>query len=319
MAPELTTADVVLGLEYAVDGLRHTRYLEVVKQRGQAQLAGLHPYTITSRGVTVYPRIEERPSPPVRARPTGRAPFGLPELDTLLGGGLNAGSTTILAGAPGAGKTTLALHWALAEAQPDKATVFLGFAERAEQLQQKAAFVDLDVHQAVASGALTVIRETPVQINPDIVATRLLDALAPTIRRVVIDDIAGLIQALGTRAGDYLAALAEHLYASGVSSLFLMEIEPLAGLRVDFARSPISIVAENVLIVQQERAAGALHRVLAVLKMRYSDYDQTLRELVFDRDGIHVLTPAETAAGVLQAAAEAGGGIAPTKHIDAGD
>lgn len=122
----VTTADVVLGLEYAVAGLRHTRYVEVVKQRGQAPLAGLHPYTITSSGITVYPRLEERPLLPARPRPSERAPFGLPELDALLSGGPTGGSITILAGSPGAGKTTLGLHWALSAAQPDQQRFFSG-------------------------------------------------------------------------------------------------------------------------------------------------------------------------------------------------
>ena len=311
LAHYLTTADLVLGLAYAVDGLRHTRHVEVVKQRGQRPLAGLHPYTITQDGLRVYPRLEELPLPPAPPPPAGRAPFGLPELDALLGGGPNRGTVTILAGAPGVGKTTLGLHWALTAAQPDQATVFLGFAERTAQLHAKGAFVNLEVDQAVAAGALRLIWEAPVQINPDRVATRLLAALGPDIRRVVIDDIAGLMQALGRRAGDYLAALAGHLYAAGVSSLFLLEIKPLAGLQVDFAGTPIAIVAENVVVVQQERVAGGLHRVLAVIKMRYSDYDRTLRELVLDRTGVQVLTPAATGSGVLPGAAAASGGVAP--------
>lgn len=162
-----------------------------------------------------------------------------------------------------------------------------------------------------------MIRESPAQINPDIVAARLLDSLRPGIRRVVIDDIAGVIQALGNRVGDYLAALAEQLYMAGVTSLFLLEIKPSTGLQVDFAETPISIIAENVVVMQQERAAGALHRILAVLKMRYSDYDRTLRELVLDRHGVRVLAPDESAPRVLEVIAHAGAGLAPTEHTGA--
>jgi len=82
----LTTADVMLGLDYRVDGVRHSRHIEVIKQRGQAPLAGLHPYTITAQGHTVFPRLEACPLAPTQPLLSTRAGFGLPELDVLLGG-----------------------------------------------------------------------------------------------------------------------------------------------------------------------------------------------------------------------------------------
>ena len=74
LAPVLTTADVVIGLDYQIDGLRHVRHLEVIKQRGQAPLGGLHPYTITTAGLAVVARLEARPLPSTAAatnRPGG--------------------------------------------------------------------------------------------------------------------------------------------------------------------------------------------------------------------------------------------------------
>jgi circadian clock protein KaiC len=127
LAAELTVADVAIGLEYTVQGRRHRRLLEVVKLRGRAQLAGLHSYMFNRNGVQVFPRIEVYPPPESRPHAQGRAPFGLPELDQLLGGGLNIGTTTLLAGAPGVGKTTLGLYWALATAQTDAISLLLTF------------------------------------------------------------------------------------------------------------------------------------------------------------------------------------------------
>ncbi len=150
-----------------------------------------------------------------------------------------------------------------------------------------------------------------IEVDPDQVIGDLLESLAPSTRRVVIDDIAGLARQLGERARPFLIALTNQLYAAGVTTMFLMEIEPFAGLRPDLTATPLSPIADNVMVVQQVSAMGALHRVLAVLKMRFSDYDRTLREVVLDREGARVLRADESSPGVLAAAAEASGGFAP--------
>ena len=299
LAAELTAADVVIGLEYTVEGWRHVRRLEVVKQRGRGLLGGLHAYRIDTSGVTAFPRLEALPRQDARPPLGKRATFGLPELDALLSGGVTAGTSTLLAGAPGTGKTTLALHWALA-ARPDAATVFLSFREQPARLREKAASFGFDLGSAIESGALELLWISPVELNPDVVATRLLDAVARAKpQRLVIDDLTSLLHELGARARDYLGALAEHLYTAGVTSLFLLEIAPFEGLRLNIGNMPISAISENVLMVQNHETAGTLHRLLAVLKMRFNDYDRTLRELVIDTQGVRVLTPEETAPGVL--------------------
>jgi len=189
MTAGMTAADVVLGLHYSLDGIQHTRRIEVLKQRGRAHLPGAHGYTITSTGVTITPQLEVRELPDVQPRPTGRVPFQLAELDHLLGGGLTAGTTTLLVGAPGGGKTSLGLTWALAAAAPADSSVFLSFAERLPEVQRKTDFLGLPLGPAQAAGAFTFLYLSPVQLNPDVVAERLLAALSPTTRRVVLDNV----------------------------------------------------------------------------------------------------------------------------------
>jgi circadian clock protein KaiC len=117
--------------------------LEVLKQRGRAQLAGTHSYTITGTGATITPQLEVREPQELQPRPTGRMAFDLAELDRLMEGGLTAGTTTLLVGAPGVGKTTLGLVWALAGAEPTNTSVVVSFDERLPDLQVKAAFLGL--------------------------------------------------------------------------------------------------------------------------------------------------------------------------------
>jgi circadian clock protein KaiC len=108
-----TIVDVILHLEDRSFGVHDTRLLRVLKLRGAAPLRGHHEFAITAVGVEVYPRLEARPLPIQPARPVRqtRLPVGIEGLDTLLQGGLLTGSSTLLAGPPGIGKTTLGLHF----------------------------------------------------------------------------------------------------------------------------------------------------------------------------------------------------------------
>jgi circadian clock protein KaiC len=311
---ELTIADTVIGMSFKLAGRRHQRLIEVVKQRGHPQLSGAHSYRLTGDGVQVFPRIEAYQDEQSQAtfQPHERATFDLPELDALLDGGLNKRTTTLLAGSPGSGKTTLALRWALSDAQPAAPTLFITFGEHWEQLQAKAKAFNLDLAPALANGALRYARIAPVEIDPDAVAQQIIDVLDTTpIARLVLDDIAALLKELGDRARDFVAALNGLLYARGATSMLLLEVRPADGLQLDIDQMPIAPLCDNVLMVQQYEVGGELRRLLAVIRMRFSNYDRTLRELVFEQNGIRVLRAHESQSGVLAAAAQKGGGVAP--------
>jgi circadian clock protein KaiC len=309
---EMTVADAAIGLSYSVHERRHQRRIEVVKLRGRAQQPGLHSYSIDSAGIHVFPRIEGAALPPTRPATTDRAPFGLPELDRLLAGGPNVGTTTLLAGAPGVGKTTLGLHWALAQARPDAVSLFVSFAEHPQQLERKAAAFGLDLHSAIENGSIRVVRLAPADLNPDQVATTLLTELAiPEVCRLVIDDMTILLHELGERTRDYLSALNDIVYGANVTGLYLLEIAPFDGLRVNLTNTPLAVLGDNVIVVQQYEIAGALHRLLAVFRMRLSFFDRTLRELVLDEAGIRILASDESTLDLLATGAQLSGGVAP--------
>jgi circadian clock protein KaiC len=331
--PEATTGDAIIGLYYALGGARHRRGIEAIKVRGAVPLPGLHSLTLSTTGMIVYPRLESRvftgangdgrlaqpgiedapeelsPPLPADSEQPDRAGFGLPELDVLLSGGLTRGTSTVLAGSLGTGKSLLALHFALSGVRAGEPVVYVGFAESARQLVEKAdAFAlgaQLRAALATESG-LALLRWDPVDLNPDVVADRILRALDATgARRLVVDSVIDLERAV-IESGDldrvdgYMAALVKAVRGRGISALFVVETRRVLAPSFEFAANELSVLAENVVLLQQVSYRAHMHRVLSVIKMRFSAHDLTLREFTIAPPvGIRVLTPFESGGDVL--------------------
>ena len=304
--PEATTGDLIIGLRYELIGARQWRGIEALKVRGGAPLTGMHGMAISFDGMAAFPRLEAR----VAASSTGSrageyheadraderlaadgqldgsAAFGLPRLDALMDGGLTRGTSTLVVGSLGTGKTLLALHFAVAGAASGEPTLLLGFRESHRQLRLKADPFQLgpQLERALApDGNLTFIRWSPVELVPDIVADQLLNLLDTLgIRRLVVDSASELERAVietgdPRRVDNYLAALVEALRMRGVTALFTKEIPQTTAPELDFARNPISVMAENVLLLRREERDAELERTLSVIKMRFSAHDGSMR------------------------------------------
>ncbi len=344
--PEATIADVIIGLIYTLDGVRSRRGVEIIKSRGSEPLPGLHALQFTPDGLTTFPRLEASfahlhgrsqvsPSDELATDTLGsaetierelqtlaapRASFALPALDEVLGGGLTRGTSALMLGSPGTGKTLLGLSFAVAGARSGESAIFVSFRESRAQLLVKAEPFNLANDLLRSAGAdgdgsgVTVLRWAPVELNPDVVAYRILEAVERTdARRLVIDGLSELESAI-TDQGDprrvrsYTAALLEALRSRNVTSVFIKETDvlgDLGGIRVDIANDACAVLAENMLLLRQVVYQGALRRVLGVLKMRFSAFDASLREFtITPPTGIAALSPLESDQGVLDAAAE---------------
>jgi circadian clock protein KaiC len=327
--PETTTADVILGLHYTLQGVRQHREIEVIKARGRTPLPGLHTLTISTNGASVYPQLEERIAhdvlggdaqtlgaaslSAVSAEPlphVDRTRFDLPELDEMLTGGIPRATCTLLAGSLGTGKTFLAMAYAMAAVRAGEPTVFLGFREsRAQLVHAASAFVfGAEFARAVEpGGGIIMLDIPPIKLNPDVLGDRLLNELDRSgARRLIIDSIAELERVL-LRSGDtgrledYLAALLLALRSRQVTALMLKETDKAVAPTLDFSADVLSVLAENVLLLQQVPYQGQLHRILSILKLRFSDHDPSLREFEIKApEGIRMLGRAESALGVLE-------------------
>jgi circadian clock protein KaiC len=305
--PETTAADVILGMHSTLQGVRQRRGLEVVKARGAAPLAGLHAIELTNDGVVIYPQLEGRVARAVRAAPPGemvdltvRSAFGIPDLDALLGGGLPTGTATLLAGSPGAGKTVVALHFALAGVRAGEHVVYLSFHEDAAQLQQLIApfAIGAAFPRALTSGSLTLLAIPALEVPPDAVADRLFAALDQTqAHRLIIDNMGVWEDAVmrssdPARLDDFLNALLAGARLRHLTTLLSSRLARPNGLGGVNVADRLAMLAENMLLFQNVPFRARVHRVLAIGKMRYEAYDDTVHEYAIAAPaGLRVLAP----------------------------
>ncbi len=300
-SPVVNMADGLVTLSAAWDGARLRRSIEVVKLRGAATLLGPHSFQITREGLAVFPRAESAYTLPTGIRPSGRAPFNLPALDDMLHGGLPLGSSTLVAGGPGSGKTVLGLHFAAAGAAAGQATVFVSLREPPEHLLAKADGLGLDVRAPVQNGVVRVIQYPWSALDPDRLAWHLWsEADSCRAKRVVIDGVEDLEAALDARRlPGYLNAVISHLEARGATVCLTRQLEAGDGTLGDLAHLPLAGIADNIVILRLAEPAGRLRRTLLVFKMRESRHDVVGREYTIGQGGLAISGSLANAEGAL--------------------
>lgn len=305
---ELPIADTIIALHFNTVGRQHRRMLEVRKVRGQRPLGGLHSYDITSAGCIIYPRLEQQLPPTLPAPSTEeRAAFGLADLDRLLSGGLNRGTSTLLAGALGAGKTLLGLQFILAGVAVGEPGLIVTLNESREQLEILAANFGLDLEGAIVANQVRVIRRAPIEVDVDELAMAIqTDLVARPVRRFLLDGVLVLQKVLDSdnRTENYLAALTEITRAQGITSLMAIEINRIVEHEVDFSSTPVGVLGDNVVLLRQFETNKHWHRTLSVLRMRFSSHDQGVHEFTIDRNGFQFVHEQATANGSSQLKSE---------------
>lgn len=277
--------DLVITLRNLLDGGRRRRLVEVHKYRRSAHNKGEYPFTITSKGLSVYP-VNERIAPlPARA---DRFSSGVEGLDRMNHGGWLRDSIILVRGPTGSGKTTLAGMYAKAGAERGERVVYYGFEETKPILMRNFASVGLSMEQAEASGNLRVHCRYPDSTSPEDLLIELRNELAELMPDlIVLDSISSLEHATTpTTFRHFMVGLAalirEHARSAMLTQTIASQAESLE------AAPYLSTVCDAILMVDYAANEPDLARTMRVLKMRGSKHATEQHRVVFGHGGLDV-------------------------------
>lgn len=300
--PEFAIADGIINLYHATEGVQERRTLRIAKMRGVRYLGGEHTMVIETRGVRVYPRQETLAQAPTYRATAERASMGISGLDTMMHGGPIRSSSTLLAGSSGAGKTVLGMHFLAAGARQGERGLLVSFQENPEQLALRAGQFGLSDQLDIAGGRTEVLFLSPVELDLDIAAARIREAVIERkVARIVIDSVAELEFAARDpdRFDDFLASLVGFLRGHEVTTLMTRELTQLFGSELSIASRGLSYIVDNIVLLRYVELAAEIHRAIAVLKIRGSDHDKALRELVLADGRAEVAARFDRLAGIM--------------------
>jgi circadian clock protein KaiC len=273
--PEFAVADGILELRRVQSGSRDTRFLHVVKLRGSDFRDGEHAFTISKSGVQVYPRLVGPAVAPTYRPVEERLQTGIAGLDAMIESGWLRGTSTVVAGPSGAGKTMLGLHFLRHGAEQGEPGLLVNFQESPTQLARAMVSLGWDLEALRRPDRLDVLYTSPVELQMDTIVEKLLERVeANGVRRVVIDALGDLARSAtdDRRFSDYIYALTQEFAARKVTSLFLLEAsgDVHAG-HLETGRS-VSYMSDNILVLSVD-LERELRRTIRILKTRGSAHD----------------------------------------------
>jgi len=276
------------------------RRLEVTKLRGCAFREGFHDYLIRSGGVVVFPRLVAAEYHNEQGDGTPAA-SGIPELDKLSGGGLDRGTSTLLIGPAGCGKTTLALRWLTTAAQRGETSAAFIFEETVNTLLGRAAGLGMNLEPFIRDGVMKIEHLDPAEVSPGEFVDMVRESVEhQNVRAVLIDSLNGFLQAM---PGEQFLALHLHELLTYLNNRGVLTIMVLAqmGLVGSAMHTPIDVsyLADNILVLRYFEATGEVRQAISMMKKRSGGHERTIRELFLSQNAIKVGEPLRDFQGIL--------------------
>lgn len=279
------------------------RRVRVKKMRGVSFRGGYHDFTIRRGGLDVFPRLVA--SEHHAEFTESDLPSGNPELDLLLGGGLPVGTSTLLLGPAGTGKSTIATQFALAGAKRGQRASLYVFDENIGTFHARSRKLGMPIDKQVEAGLLTIRQIDPAEMSPGELAATIRRAVEGTdgakhpAKVVIIDSLNGYLNAMPEEK--FLTAQMHEMLAflgqQGVVTLLSVTQSGMVG----HMASPVdtTYLADNVILFRYFEARGQVNRAISVVKKRSGKHELTIRELTVAENGIEIGEPLVQFQGVL--------------------
>ncbi len=274
------------------------RQLEIVKIRSSAFREGYHDYTIDRRGLVVYPRLVA--SQHGKDFPEDLLSSNLQALDAMFAGGIERGSSTLILGPAGVGKSSIAMQYALAAATRGERAVVFSFDETLRTARMRAISLGMLVDPEIKKQHLRIDQMDAAEISPGAFAWEVRREVEDrNTRVVVIDSLNGFLRSMSGEAdlALHLHELLSFLNLKGVVTFIILTQQGLMGERPD--PIDVSYLADTLLIMRYFEVAASVRRAISVLKKRSGAHESTIRELRFSSQGIEIGEPLAGFKGIL--------------------
>ena len=290
--PVFTVADGLFWLYQHVERNSIVRKLQVIKLRGQASVPGLHTFRITSAGLQCFPRTFGLTGRTEKTIDDRRLSSGIPELDAMVGGGIPAGDSLLVAGPSGTGKSVLATQFIAEGLRRGEPGIVAVFEERPQEYAGRAASIGLDFETAQHDGRLKILYLRPLDLSVDETVREIIDAVKSSgAKRLVIDSLAGFEMALApgfrTDFRESLYRMIGALTRIGVTILTTVEVEE-SFTELLYSTYSISFLSDDIIRLRYVEIDGRLRKVLVVVKMRGGDHSKDIREYEITSKGMVV-------------------------------
>ena len=275
------------------------RQIEIVKLRGTPYREGFHDYSIITGGVVVFPRLVAADSR--SEQPPEAVSSGIAELDALTGGGLDRGTSTLLIGPAGCGKTSLAVQWVTTAAGRGEGCSIFTFEEAPHTMLTRAAGLGIDLRPGIASGKITIQRIDPAEMSPGELAALLQQHVEEKdVRVVVLDSLNGYLQSMPGEQflAVHLHELLAYLSNRGVLTLMVLAQAGTLGWPLQSAVD-VSYLADNILLLRYFENQGEVRQAISTIKRRTGPHEHTIRELKLGPNRINIGRPLDDFQGVL--------------------
>jgi circadian clock protein KaiC len=290
----------VIALEHVAQEYgAERRRLQVRKLRGLRFRGGYHDFRITTGGLAVFPRLRLDHRGEVSGQPLIRS--GSSEMDKLLGGGLQPGTSLLITGPAGTGKSVLSSQYACAAVTRGERVKFFLFDERLSTFRLRGEGLGLDIDTPVADGRLRLRQVEPTELSPGEFAHEVMCAVEQEgVRLIVIDSLNGYLQSMPEERllPIQVHELLSYLATKGVTCIMTLVQRGIFGSPVDDA-AEISYLADTVILLRYFEVFGSVRQAVSVVKKRSGDHERTIRESRVQRGGLHVGGPLREFQGVL--------------------